>query len=295
MVVETPISLAVKGVFSNYFYEPERFGTHYHVNLYVGCGFGCMHCEAQGLYATKVAEACNLVAYKENGLALLKKAVAGKRRRGIVLMGAESDPYPEMESEKLWTREAIDILSEKGFGLVLVTRSSLVLRDLDRLVAASERVPVAVVLQLATTSDALSRALAPSAPLASERLGALAQLASAGVMTGVLMAPVLPFLTDDPEASVSLVAAAAAAGAHFFYTRWHTLFSPHQWRLLESQSAGSFTGLAKRCHEVFGEDLCVTGTDPGVLQRSIIKACEEKGLAYKATDIAAMIQREAKA
>lgn len=295
MVDETPLSLAVKGVFSNYFYEPERFGTHYHVNLYVGCGFGCLHCEAQGLYATKVAESCNRVAYKENGLALLKKAVAGKRRRGIVLMGAESDPYPEMEFGQLWTREAIDILSEKGFGLVLVTRSTLVLRDLDRLVAASERVPLAVVLQLATTSDPLSKAIEPNAPSATERLEALAQLASAGVMTGVLMAPVLPFLTDDPTAAVSLVTAAAEAGTRFFYTRWHTLFSPHQWRLFEFQSVGAFTGLAKRCHEVFGEDLCVTGADPGLLQRSIIKACEEKGLAYKPADIAALIQQEEKA
>lgn len=282
--------LSVKGVISNYNPWPEWFGAHYQINFYVGCDYGCWHCTAQGRYVTKVSGACDGVGVKENALSLLQKAIGGKRRRGIVLMGLESEPYPAIESRLNLMPEAIQSLRAKGFGLVVVTCSPLALRDLEHLRPREGLAPAMVVFKVATGDDEISSTIEPKAPRASERLAAMQQVARAGIATGVMLAPILPFLTDSVEGARALISEVKTRGGHFFYPTFHTLMSEGQWALFDALSQAWDAALSRKYHESYGDDFCISPLEAASFQREVIAALEAQGLAWRMGSIAGLIK-----
>ncbi|CAN5232282.1 Rv2578c family radical SAM protein [soil metagenome] len=151
-----------------------------------------------------------------------KQNVAGALRRDLheieprepIAIGTFADPYPPVEERYGRTRAILEALCEwEGFAFSITTRSNLVTRDLDLLVNLAVRHRVAVNLTVTTLDRRRARALEPEAPRPDLRLKAVSELAAAGVPVGVLVAPVLPDITDDPRELDRLAAAAAGAGA----------------------------------------------------------------------------------
>lgn len=130
------------------------------------------------------------------------KREAPKLKGEIVSISNSSDPYPKMEREKRLTRRCLEILSSSCCKIQVITKSSMVVRDVDLL----KRVSSMVALTLTTENDDLARVLEPNAPSPSERLGALEKLIEEGISTSVRIDPIIPFVNDKLERVVKKLA-----------------------------------------------------------------------------------------
>lgn len=125
------------------------------------------------------------------------------RLRGqIVSLSNSSDPYPNMEAETGLTRNCLEILSTHDCKIQLVTKSSLVTRDIDLL----KRVPSMIALTITTDDDSVAKVLEPRAPSPSERLKTVEKLIRNDLSVTVRIDPVIPFLNDEPEKLVKEIA-----------------------------------------------------------------------------------------
>ncbi|WP_406699571.1 PA0069 family radical SAM protein [Singulisphaera sp. Ch08] len=188
------------------------------LNPYRGCEHGCIYCYARptheflGFSAGLDFETKILV--KEDAPALLRRELSSPRwkPKPIALSGV-TDAYQPVERRLRLTRRCLEVLVEFRNPVVIVTKNRLVTRDLDLLAELARHRAAAVFLSVTTLDAGLARALEPRASIPEFRLSAIAKLAAAGVPVGVLVAPVIPGLTDHELPAI--VAAAAQAGAQF--------------------------------------------------------------------------------
>jgi DNA repair photolyase len=136
-------------------------------------------------------------------------------RREEVALGTATDPYQAAERRYRITRGILEALRDYRTPVGIVTRSPLILRDLDILTTMAGRVDVTVCVSIATMDPALARQIEPTVAAPGQRLRAVERLAAAGIRTGVLLAPVLPGLTDRPESLAAVIRSARNAGAAF--------------------------------------------------------------------------------
>jgi DNA repair photolyase len=133
----------------------------------------------------------------------------------LVALGTATDCYQPAEARYRLTRAAVEALAERGNPMSLVTKAPLVLRDLDLLSALARVTTVRVFFTVTTVDRALWRQVEPGTPDPRHRLAAVRRLNEAGVPAGVLLAPILPGITDSEAAIEAVVAAAAEHGAVF--------------------------------------------------------------------------------
>lgn len=186
------------------------------VNPYRGCEHGCIYCYARPSHAyldlSPGLDFETRLFAKINAAELLRDTLArpGYRCRTIAL-GANTDPYQPVERRYRVTRSVLEVLAECRHPVGIVTKNALVLRDLDVLVPMARARLARVFISVTTLDHDIARRLEPRASSPTRRLEALRALAAAGVPCGVMVAPVIPFLTDDGLERV--LEAAAAAGA----------------------------------------------------------------------------------
>ena len=191
------------------------------VNPHQGCEHGCIYCFARPSHAY-----WNLGAgldfetriFHKPGLARLLEAelaAPGYRCKPINL-GANTDPYQPAEREQRTTRGLLEVLLAHRHPVTVVTKGTLVLRDLDLLAQLAERRLCSVAVSLTTLDDGLKRLLEPRAAAPRARLRVISELAAAGVPVTVLLAPMIPALNDHELERLVEAAAGAGAGAAAF-------------------------------------------------------------------------------
>ena len=149
-----------------------------------------------------------------NAIDLLEKELASKRAKGIVGTGAMSDPYMPAEAKLNLTGRALEVLKRFRFPVHIITKSDLVLKDLDTLCEIN-KVHASVCFTITTADDALGRKVEPGAPTVSARFRAARILADHGIQVGITMMPVLPFIEDDEENITRIVTKAHECGASY--------------------------------------------------------------------------------
>jgi len=192
------------------------------VNPYVGCTHSCHYCYARAYYAK--AEHGNAdrdfetrILVKTNIADVLRTELARPRWMGEqVALGTATDCYQPIEGKYRLTRRALEVLLAHRNPVGLVTKSPLVLRDRDLLAALAHVATVRVFFTITTLDPTLWRQVESGTAPPHQRLRALHALSEAGVPTGVLLAPILPGLTDSEEQIAAVAAAAAASGAVSF-------------------------------------------------------------------------------
>lgn len=133
-----------------------------------------------------------------------------------IALGAAADPWPPEEAVRGRTRSVLEALARhEGLDLSIATRSDLVVAELDRLVDLATRHRIEVNVLIATLDRRLAEALEPGTPRPDLRLRAVSELVAAGIPTGVLLSPVIPWITDAPEALDGVAAAVAGAGGRW--------------------------------------------------------------------------------
>ena len=168
------------------------------MNLYRGCQHGCIYCDARS-HCYQMNHPFEDVAVKENAIELLEQALRSKRHPCMIGTGAMTDPYMPLERELMLTRRALESIDRHGFGVTLLTKSDLVLRDLDLLCSINRKARTVVQMTLTTMDDALSSIVEPNVCPTSRRIQVLRELGDAGIPTVVWLCPILPFLNDTGE------------------------------------------------------------------------------------------------
>ncbi|HJQ44683.1 MAG TPA: radical SAM protein, partial [Jatrophihabitantaceae bacterium] len=153
------------------------------------------------------------IVVKINAVEKLRAELADPRwQHELVAMGTNTDPYQRAEAKYRLTRGVLEALTEHANAFSILTKSPLVTRDLDILVAANERADVTVNFSIATLDERVWRVSEPGSPNPRRRIDAMAKLSAAGIRTGALMMPILPGLSDSPEQLRATVAAIDNAG-----------------------------------------------------------------------------------
>jgi DNA repair photolyase len=186
------------------------------INPYRGCEHGCFYCYArpshafQGLSAGLDFESRLFV--KDGATALLERELANpKYRPKVIALGANTDAYQPIERQYRVTRAVLEALARARHPVGIVTKSNLVLRDLDLLAPMAADGLVKVFVSVTTVDRALARRMEPRAPTPERRLEAIEKLAAAGVPVGVMAAPIIPAVNDGEIETILTRAYAAGA------------------------------------------------------------------------------------
>jgi DNA repair photolyase len=201
----------------NHVPSASRAPANWTINVYRGCSHGCLYCFARPTHeylGFNLGEDFDRkIVVKINAVEKLRAELDDPRWRGEpVAMGTNTDPYQRAEAKYRLTRGVLEALTDHANPFSILTKSPLVTRDLDVLVAAAKRAKVSVNFSIATLDERVWRASEPGTPNPQRRIDAMARLAAAGIRTGALMAPILPGLSDAPDQLRATVVAIERAG-----------------------------------------------------------------------------------
>lgn len=196
-------------------------GFDYSVNPYRGCEHGCIYCYARptheyfGMSAGLDFETKILV--KEEAPELLRRELSSpKWRPAPIIMSGVTDPYQPIERRLELTRRCLAVLADFRNPVAIITKNQLVMRDLDLLGQLAADSAAVVNISITTLDSELQRVMEPRTSSPVKRLAAVADLAAAGVRVGVMVAPVIPGLTDHELPAILKAAAAAGASSAGF-------------------------------------------------------------------------------
>lgn len=194
---------------------------HWSLNPYRGCTHGCHYCYARATHPYLGFDAgedfSTRIVVKTNVPEVLRRELGKPSwRRERVAIGTGTDAYQPCEGRYRLTRRALEVLLDAATPVSIVTKSTLVLRDLDLLARISDGPGATVYFTITTLDPALWRLIEPGTPPPAKRLEVLQRLSEAGIVTGVFLAPILPAITDSVASIEAVAAAAMAHGAASF-------------------------------------------------------------------------------
>jgi len=168
------------------------------MNLYRGCTHGCIYCDSRSR-CYGMEHDFEDVEIKRNAPELLERALYRKRARCMIATGSMCDPYLPCETHERLTRRCLEIVDRCGFGFSVITKSDLILRDLDLLKSINEKSKCVVQMTLTTFDEELCRVLEPGVATTKRRFEVLKIMRDEGIPTVVWLSPVLPFINDTEE------------------------------------------------------------------------------------------------
>lgn len=167
------------------------------MNIYRGCTHGCIYCDSRSK-VYNMNHKFEDIEVKQNSLILLKKALQ-TRKKCMIGTGSMSDPYMPIEKRLKYTQNALKLIYRYGFGFTCITKSKLILRDLDLLKKINEKSKTVIQMTLTTYDEELCRKIEPNVCTTYERFEVLKKLDSEGIPTVVWLTPLLPFINDSEE------------------------------------------------------------------------------------------------
>lgn len=256
------------------------FGTDYNMNIYRGCNHGCIYCDSRSeCYGI---DEFDKVKPKENALEIIRNDLRRKVKKGVIGMGAMSDPYNSLEKELLLTRHALELIDAFGFGVTIATKSNLILRDIDILNLIREHSPLLCKITITTPYDELSEKIEPNAPKSSERFNTIKKLSENNIFAGILLMPVLPFIEDSKEAVGKIVKRAYESGAKFIYPAFGMTLRDRQrfyyFEKLNEIFPGK--GYVEKYIKYYGNDYICTSTKAKSIWYDFKDLCEKYGILY---------------
>jgi DNA repair photolyase len=229
--------IQVKSILNKHKVRDSWFLENYTLNPYIGCSFDCIYCYVQGSkYGEHVKSQLKVKANAPEVLYRQLKNRAKNREYGIIALGSATDPYLYLEKELKLTQELLRIIYRFHFPLNIMTKSSLILRDLDILkkIDKEARLPddlqkklgrgLIISFSFSTMSHKSAEIFEPAAPTPKERLDTMKKLADEGFKVGACLMPVLPFLSDTSEQLSYMIQSVKEHGGSFILVGGLTLF-----------------------------------------------------------------------
>jgi len=210
------------------------FWVSYTLNPYRGCAHLCVYCDARA-NQYRLSESFEQVVYFKGNAAEVLERQLPRLKRGIMGTGGVCDAYQPIEAERGITRRILEALARHRFPVEVLTKSDLVLRDLDILQEINEAAWAGVLFTITTLDPVVASRFEPYAPPPERRLAALERVAKTGLTTGVMLCPHLPGISDDEAHLEEVIQRAKDAGAQFLLHGGLTLKEgPQKERFLEA-------------------------------------------------------------
>ena len=205
------------------------FVSRYGMNLYRGCTHNCVYCDGRAENYRVEGEFGTDVAVKVNALEILSRELDPARKRipfkpGYVMVGGGvGDGYQPVEEKFQLTRQALELLFRLNWPIHILTKSTLVERDLDIIKQINERKKAIVSFSFSSVDDDISAIFEPGVPSPSLRLKTMARIKEEGIACGMFLMPVIPFITDSPDKIRETVKKAGETGVDFIIFSGMTL------------------------------------------------------------------------
>lgn len=271
-----PRYIDAKTILSSVKHKPDPyFGLSYNMNLYRGCQHGCIYCDSRS-ECYQLGDLSD-IRIKKDAIAILEKELKSKRNRGTVGFGSMNDCYMPVEQEFMLTRAALKLMVKYRFPVHIITKSNLVVRDID-LFDQISRVYLAISLTITTSSDDLSKIIEPNAPVSSKRFEALKKLSSAGVYCGITFMPVLPFINDSKGNVIEMLKMAKDSGASYVIPFFGLTIRDGQREYFYSQLDKYFPMLRERYEKEFGQKYSCASPNSKELYSVFHDKCLEYGI-----------------
>ena len=284
--------LKAKTILSKVSYGNDWYGVDYNMNLYKGCSHGCIYCDSRS--SCYHIDNFDVPKGKENALLILEKELSKRNDHGVVGIGSMSDTYNPLEIEYEQTREALKLLSKYNFGVSIDTKSDLILRDLDLLKEINSKNNVIVKFTITTPSDELSKIIEPHVCVSSKRFEAVKKLSDNGIFVGIMMNPVLPFITDGEEDIKMLVKLAHESGAKFIHTFMGMTLRENQRDYYFEKLDEHFKGLKEKYIKYYGERYNCIVPNYKSLYKVFTDECDKYGILYNMNDIIKAYKKDIK-
>ena len=268
----------------------EWYGVDYNMNLYRGCSHGCIYCDSRS--DCYHIDNFDIVKGKENMLNILENELSKKRIKGVVGIGAMSDTYNPMEIKYKQTRGALQLISKYDFGVSIDTKSNLILRDIDLLKEINSKNSVIIKFTITTPDDNLSKIIEPKVCVSSKRLEAIKTLNDNGIFAGIMMNPVLPFITDKEEDIKKLVRIASEYGAKFIHTYMGMTLRENQRAYYFDKLDENFPGLKDKYIKNYGDKYNCLVPNCKNLYKVFTDECNKYGILYKMNEIIKAYKKE---
>ena len=226
------------------------FGFDYNMNLYQGCHHGCIYCDSR----SDCYQISNFdqIKVKHNVLTLLSKELCSKKRKGVIAIGAMSDPYNHYEQQLKITHQALKIIKQTNFGVMITTKSHTLINDLELIKQINDKQSVLICMTITCGDDSLAKLIEPNVSISSKRFETIKQLRQHNIYAGVLIGVTLRDHQRD-----------------YFYTQLDHLFP----------------GCKERYIKQFGNTYLCNSPRLYELKNIFIEECHKYNIIYKMEDI----------
>lgn len=233
------------------------FIAHYGMNLYRGCTHNCVYCDgrSEGYYVE--GEFGKDVTVKINAIELLRRELDPKRKRSplkrsfVMVGGGVGDSYQPIEKKYQLTRQALELLLDHNHPVHMLTKSTLIERDIDILRKINDKTRAVVSFSFSSVDDKISAIFEPNVPPPSKRLETLRRFKSEGIACGMFLLPVIPFITDAPEMIEKALRRACEESLDFVIFGGMTLKEGRQKEYFLAALEDSYPDLAAEYHCIY--------------------------------------------
>ena len=284
--------IKTKTILSKEKYGDTWYGIDYKINLYRGCPHGCIYCDSRS--NCYHIDNFDIPKGKENAILLLEQELSKKKEKGVIGIGSMSDTYNPQEKQYEQTRDALKLISKYHFGVSIDTKSDLILRDIDLLKEINKNNNVIIKFTITTPKDELSKIIEPHVCVSSKRFSAIKTLTDNGIFTGIMMNPVLPFITDKEEDIKELVRLAHESGAKFIHSYMGLTLRENQRDYYYTQLDKNFKGLKEKYQNYYGERYNCIVPNYKKLYKVFTDECDKYGILYNMKDIIKAYKKEIK-
>ena len=250
------------------------------MNIYRGCTHGCIYCDSRS-ECYGMTYTFEDIEVKTNAVELLDKALSKRREKAVITTGAMTDPYMPLEKELKSMRSCLEVIERHGFGASVLTKSDLVLRDLDILQRINHKAKCVVQMTMTTYDEELCSKIEPNVATTRRRYEVLKELQKAGIPTVVWMTPTLPFINDTEEnirgllnycvdaqvrgiLSFGIGMTLRSGNREYFYMKLDELFP----------------GLKREYMQAFGSSYEIKSPNSDKLERLVKKTCRDMGIIH---------------
>ena len=261
------------------------------MNLYRGCTHGCIYCDSRSK-CYQMTHDFEDIEVKENALDLLDDALRRKRRRDMIGTRALSGAYMRSEQRLEYTRRALLLIEQYGFGIALQTKSDLILRDLEILKRINGKTKAVVQITLTTADEELCRIIEPNVCTTKRRFEVLKTLHDEGIPTVVWLCPILPYLNDTEDNIKRLLEMCVEAKVRgiLCFGMGLTLREGNR-EFFYEQLDRHFPMLKQRYIRNFGNQYVINSPHDAELMRLFHRTCEVNGILHNNDEIFDFLHR----
>jgi DNA repair photolyase len=255
------------------------------MNIYRGCTHGCIYCDSRSK-VYQINHKFEDIEIKENAIELLENRLISKRKKCMISTGSMTDSYMPLEKDIEMTKKALEVIYKYGFGVSILTKSSLILRDLDLLKKINERSKAVVQLTLTTYDEELCKILEPNVSTTKERFDVLMKFKEHNVPTVVWLGPFLPFINDNLDNLKGILdyCIKAKVKGILNFGIGLTLREGNREYFYEKLDI-HFPGLKEKYIKTYGNNYVIGSKNHKEMMNYFTKVCKENDILYKPNDV----------